>query len=54
MFESKLGSKTEDLEIIVRRGPHGAVVLSAIAVAIVIGIWFAFYFFEFLPRGFTR
>lgn len=54
MFESKPTSPAEDFETIARRGPGGALTLCAIAVAIVIGIWFAFYFFAFLPRGFTR
>jgi uncharacterized membrane protein SpoIIM required for sporulation len=44
----------EDLESVARRGPRGAIVLCAIAVAVVIGIWFAFYFVAFLPRGFTQ
>jgi hypothetical protein len=45
---------SEDLEAIARRGPRGALVLCSIAVAIVFGLWFAFYFLAFLPRGFTR
>ena len=36
---------------IVRRGPSGAFARAGIATAIVVVIWFAFYFFVFLPRG---
>jgi len=32
-------------------GPHGALVVSAIAVALVLLIWLAFYFLLFIPRG---
>ena len=31
--------------------PKGSVVVAVSAVAIVIALWFAFYFFAFLPRG---
>jgi hypothetical protein len=45
--------ETEDVRIneIVRSGPRGAVVVASIATAIVIALWFAFYFLVFLPRG---
>jgi hypothetical protein len=45
--------ETEDARIdeIVRSSPKGAVVVSGIATAIVIALWFAFYFLVFLPRG---
>jgi hypothetical protein len=45
--------ETEDarIEEIVRSGPRGAVVVAGIATAIVIALWFAFYFMVFLPRG---
>jgi hypothetical protein len=36
---------------IVREGPRGAVALAGTATAIVIGLWFLFYFLVFLPRG---
>jgi hypothetical protein len=36
---------------IVASGPHGAIALASIATAIVVGLWFAFYFLVFLPRG---
>jgi hypothetical protein len=31
--------------------PKGSAVVAGTAVAIVVAIWFAFYFFAFLPRG---
>jgi hypothetical protein len=31
--------------------PKGSVVVAVTAVAIMMAIWFAFYFFAFLPRG---
>ena len=54
MLESRTTAPAEDFETIARRGPRGALVLCTIAVTVVIAIWFAFYFFAFLPRGFTR
>ena len=48
-----LSSETEDAKIdrIVRSGPRGAIVVAGIATAIVMALWFAFYFMVFLPRG---
>jgi hypothetical protein len=45
--------EAEDARIdeIVRSGPRGAIVVAGIATAIVIALWFAFYFMVFLPRG---
>jgi hypothetical protein len=45
--------ETEDARIdeIVRAGPRGAIVIAGIATAIVVALWFAFYFMVFLPRG---
>jgi len=45
--------ETEDARIdeIVRSGPRGAIVIAGIATAIVVALWFAFYFIVFLPRG---
>jgi hypothetical protein len=56
MTESTSGPRTdateeERIDQIVRQGPRGALVLVAIATAIVVALWFAFYFFVFLPRG---
>jgi hypothetical protein len=45
--------EAEDARIdeIVRSGPRGAIVIAGIATAIVIALWFVFYFMVFLPRG---
>lgn len=39
------------VEEIVRSGPTGALAVAGIATAIVVALWFAFYFLVFLPRG---
>jgi len=39
------------LDDIVRTGPRGAIAVAGIATAIVIALWFAFYFMVVLPRG---
>ena len=36
---------------IVRRGPSGAFAVAGIATAIVVAIYFIFYFVVYLPRG---
>ena len=36
---------------IVSRGPAGAFAVAGIATAIVVALYFAFYFFAYLPRG---
>ncbi len=38
------------IEAIVSDGPAGALALAGVAVALVVGMWFAFYFLVFLPR----
>jgi hypothetical protein len=54
MFESKPSAPAEDFDTIARRGPRGALALCAIAVVLVMAIWFGFYLYAYLPRGFTR
>jgi hypothetical protein len=51
--EAASSTETEDARVdrIVRSGPLGAVAVAGIATAIVIALWFAFYFLVFLPRG---
>jgi len=46
-------SDRDDREVdeIVGRGPSGAYAVAGIATAIVVAIYFAFYFFIYLPRG---
>lgn len=36
---------------ILRRGPSGAFAVAGVATAIVVAIYFAFYFLIYLPRG---
>ncbi len=49
----KTEGSVEDAEVdrIVARGPAGAFAVAGIATAIVIALYFAFYFFAYLPRG---
>jgi hypothetical protein len=44
-------AEDQAVDDIVRRGPSGAIALAGTATAIVVGLWFAFYFLVFLPRG---
>ena len=48
-----LETRTDDdaVEEIVSRGPSGAFAVAGITTAIVVAIYFAFYFFVYLPRG---
>ena len=39
------------VEDIVRRGPSGALAVAGVATLLVVAIYFAFYFFAYLPRG---
>lgn len=39
------------IDAIVRSGPHGALALAGVATAIVLAIWFAFYWLVFVPRA---
>ncbi|MFD1556661.1 hypothetical protein ACFSHT_13675 [Paraburkholderia silviterrae] len=49
--DSGAEAEAERVDAIVSRGPYGALAVAGIATAIVIGLWFAFYFLVFLPRG---
>jgi hypothetical protein len=42
------------VEEIVRSGPRGAFAVAGVATAIVVAIFFLFYFFVFIPRGFVQ
>ena len=44
-------AEAERVDEIVRSGPAGASAVAGIATAIVVAVWFAFYFLVFLPRG---
>ena len=45
---------SQEFERAAKDGPTGALALCVIAVAIVVGLWLAFYFMAFLPRGFLQ
>jgi hypothetical protein len=47
-------AEDDAVDVIVRSGPRGAIAVAGVATAIVIGLWFAFYFLVFLPRGVIR
>ena len=51
--DAPASSEAENARIneIVRSGPTGALTDAGIATAIVIALWFVFYFMVFLPRG---
>jgi hypothetical protein len=46
--EAAMQQRVED---IVARGPGGAFALAGVATAVVLAIWFAFYFLVFVARG---
>ena len=39
------------IDEIVSRGPSGAFAVAGVATALVVALYFAFYFFVYLPRG---
>jgi len=41
----------EEVDAVVIRGPAGAFAIAGIATAIVVVLYFAFYFVVYLPRG---
>jgi hypothetical protein len=45
------GRIDDQLDEIVSHGPSGAFAVAGIATAIVVALYFAFYFFVYLPRG---
>ena len=45
------GSRDEAVDAITRSGAQGAIMLAGLSTAIVTGLWMAFYFLVFLPRG---
>jgi hypothetical protein len=51
LLSSPTPPSREEFERIASAGPKGTLALCAIAVGIVFGIWIAFYFLAFLPRG---
>jgi hypothetical protein len=47
------GARSDEAAVsaILHSGANGAIVVAGIAVAVVIAIWFAFYFLVFIARG---
>ena len=50
-FAAANAAEQERVDDIVERGPSGAFAVVGVATAIVVLMWFAFYFFVYLPRG---
>ena len=48
---SSMDADDAKVEEIVREGPGGAFAVAGVATAIVVAIYFAFYFLVYLPRG---
>ncbi len=48
--------EAEDRQVheIVGRGPSGALAIAGVATALVVSIYFIFYFVVYLPRGFVQ
>ena len=44
-------SENQAVDAIVRSGPRGAIAVAGIATAIVVLIWFGFYWLVFMPRA---
>jgi hypothetical protein len=52
--DAEHAAQQEAVARIVREGPRGAIAVAGAATAVVIGLWFAFYFLVYLPRGFIH
>jgi hypothetical protein len=44
-------AQDEVVDVIVRSGARGAVLLAGLTTAAVVGLWIAFYLLVFVPRG---
>jgi hypothetical protein len=49
--EDTLQAQDREVDEIVRRGPAGTFAVAGVATAIVVAIYFIFYFAVYLPRG---
>jgi hypothetical protein len=49
--DTSVARERVSIDDIVAGGPAGAFAVAGVAVGIVIALWFAFYFFVYLPRG---
>jgi hypothetical protein len=52
--DAEHAAQHEAVARIVREGPRGAIAVAGAATAVVIGLWFVFYFVVYLPRGFIH
>ena len=50
-MSEEISSEQAKVDDIVRRGPAGTFAVAGVATAIVVAIYFAFYFLVYLPRG---
>jgi len=50
-MSKEISSEQSKVDDIVRRGPAGTFAIAGVATGIVVAIYFAFYFFVYLPRG---
>jgi hypothetical protein len=60
MINSSMPAETPDapedsrIDDILKAGPLGALAVAGIATFVVVALWFAFYFFVFVPRGIVQ
>jgi len=52
--DAEHAAQQEAVARIVSEGPRGAIAVAGAATAVVIGLWFVFYFLVYLPRGFIH
>lgn len=50
-LDSRLDDEDQRVHDIVRKGPSGTFAVAGVATAIVVAIYFIFYFVVYLPRG---
>ena len=50
-MEEDVSSEQARVDEVVRRGPGGTFAVAGVATALVVLMYFAFYFFVYLPRG---
>ena len=46
-----LEGRPDEIRTIVAAGPHGALAVAGLSVAVLLAIWLAFFLFIYLPRG---
>jgi hypothetical protein len=50
-MNEETSSEQDKVDEIVRRGPAGTFAVAGVATAIVVAMYFGFYFLVYLPRG---